>query len=267
MDMMGYWALYALAGAVAGVLAGLLGVGGGIVIVPVLSVLFAWQHMPAEHLMQMALGTSLASIMFTSLSSMRAHHRHGAVRWGVVKAIAPGIVAGTLAGSYLASILTTGFLKGFFVCFLYYVSVQMFLNFKPKPSREMPAAAGMFGAGGFIGFISALVGIGGGTLSVPFMAWCNIPLHQAVGTSAAIGFPIALAGTVGFIVNGLGKAGLPPDTLGYLYLPALIGLVLCSMLTAPTGARIAHKLPVAKLKRVFSVFLFLMATRMLLQIL
>ncbi len=267
MDMMVYWALYAVAGAVAGVLAGLLGVGGGIVIVPVLTILFAWQNLPPEYLMQMALGTSLASIMFTSLSSMRAHHRHGAVRWNLVKAITPGILVGTLAGSYVASILSTGFLKGFFVCFLYYVSVQMFLNFKPKPSREMPATAGMFGAGGFIGVISALVGIGGGTLSVPFMAWCNIPLHQAVGTSAAIGFPIALAGTVGFILNGLGKPGLPPDTLGYIYLPALAGLVVMSMLTAPTGAKIAHKLPVAKLKRVFSVFLFLMATRMLVKLL
>jgi len=265
--MVMYWMLYALAGALAGVLAGLLGVGGGIVIVPVLSALFAWQHMPAEYLMQMALGTSLASIMFTSLSSMRAHHAHQAVRWGVVKALSPGIIAGTLAGSFVASILSTGFLKGFFVCFLYYVSVQMFLNFKPKPAREIPAATGMFGAGSFIGVISAMVGIGGGTLTVPFLSWCNIPLHQAVGTSAAVGFPIALAGTVGFIANGLGKAGLPPDTLGYIYLPALIGLVVMSMLTAPTGARIAHKLPVAKLKRVFAVFLFIMATRMLWQIL
>jgi len=256
MDM--YWVLYAVAGAVAGVLAGLLGVGGGIVIVPVLATLFAWQNMPAEHLMQMALGTSLASIMFTSLSSMRAHHRHGAVRWGVVKAIAPGIIVGTLAGSRVASDLSSGFLKGFFVCFLYYVSIQMFLNFKPKPSREVPGTAGMLGAGGFIGFISALVGIGGGTLSVPFMAWCNIPLHQAVGTSA---------GTVGYLFNGLGKEGLPPQTWGYLYLPALIGLVVMSMLTAPLGAKIAHMLPVAKLKRVFAVFLFIMASRMLYQLL
>ena len=262
-----YFLLYAGAGAAAGVLAGLLGVGGGIVIVPVLSMLFAWQGVSGQYLMQMALGTSLASIMFTSISSMRAHNKHGAVRWPVVKAIAPGIIVGTLGGSWLASMLSSSFLRGFFLCFLYYVSFQMFLNIKPKPSREIPGTPGMLGTGGFIGFISALVGIGGGTMSVPFMAWCNIPMHQAVGTSAAIGFPIALAGTVGYIFGGMGKAGLPEYSLGFIYLPALICLVVFSMLTAPTGARIAHKLPVAKLKRVFALFLFLMATRMLFQVL
>jgi len=262
-----YFLLYALAGAVAGVLAGLLGVGGGIVIVPVLSVLFAWQGMTPEYMMQLALGTSLASIMFTSVSSMRAHHRHGAVRWYVVRAIAPGIIVGTLAGSWLASVLSSGFLKIFFLCFLYYVSFQMFLNIKPMPSRELPGPKGMFGAGSFIGVISALVGIGGGTLSVPFMTWCNIPMHQSVGTSAAIGFPIALAGTIGYILGGMGKPGLPDATLGFIYIPAMVGLVVCSMLTAPTGAKIAHKLPVAKLKKVFAAFLFLMATRMLFQVL
>ena len=189
------------------------------------------------------------------------------MRWNVVKAISPGIIVGTLAGSWLASILSSGFLKMFFLCFLYYVSAQMFMNFKPKPSRDLPSAKGVFGVGSFIGAISALVGIGGGTLSVPFMTWCNIPMHQAVGTSAAIGFPIALAGTVGYIVNGLGKPDLPGSTLGFIYLPALVGLVVFSMLTAPTGAKIAHKLPVAKLKKVFACFLFLMATRMLFQVL
>ncbi|MFZ5428489.1 MAG: sulfite exporter TauE/SafE family protein [Thermodesulfobacteriota bacterium] len=262
-----YFLMYALAGAAAGVLAGLLGVGGGIVIVPVLSVLFAWQGMPGDYMMQLALGTSLASIMFTSVSSMRAHHAHGAVRWNIVKLITPGILIGTLAGSKLAAWLSSGFLKGFFICFLYYVSVQMFLNFKPKPSREIPGLGPMTGVGGFIGVISALVGIGGGTLTVPFMTWCNVPMHQAVGTGAAIGFPIAVAGTIGFILGGMGKAGLPEYTWGFVYLPALVGLVVMSMITAPTGAKIAHKLPVAKLKKVFAGFLFLMATRMLFQIL
>ncbi|GAB6037857.1 sulfite exporter TauE/SafE family protein [Fundidesulfovibrio butyratiphilus] len=258
-----YWALYALAGAGAGVLAGLLGVGGGIVIVPVLIALFTMQGLPQHYLMQMALGTSLASIMFTSVSSMRAHHRHGAVRWNIVKSIAPGIILGTLAGSTVASMLPTRFLKGFFVCFLYFVSVQMFLNFKPKPSREIPGQKALLGVGGGIGILSALVGIGGGSLSVPYMAWCNIPLHQAVGTSAAIGFPIAAAGTVGYILNGLNKADIPSGCLGYIYLPALVGLVVFSMLTAPLGAKIAHKLPVAKLKRIFALFLFVVATKML----
>lgn len=266
MDIL-YWLLYSAAGAVAGILAGLLGVGGGIVIVPVLLALFTWQGLPQHYIMQMALGTSLASIMFTSVSSMRAHHRHQAVRWNIVKTISPGIILGTLAGSWVASLLSTGFLKGFFVCFLYYVSVQMFLNFKPQPSREVPSPSGLFGVGGGIGVVSALVGIGGGSLSVPFMAWCNVPLHQAVGTSAAIGFPIAAAGALGYVLNGLDKTGLPPHTLGFIYIPALVCLVVFSILTAPTGAKIAHKLPVAMLKRVFSVFLFLMATKMLYDIL
>lgn len=262
-----YFILYALAGAVAGVLAGLLGVGGGIVIVPVLSVLFAWQGLSPEYLMQMALGTSLASIMFTSVSSMRAHHGHGAVCWNVVKALSPGIILGSFAGSWVASLLSTTFLRMFFLCFLYYVSIQMFLNIKPKAQRDLPGTGGMVGAGGFIGFVSALVGIGGGTLTVPFLSWCNTPIHQAVGTSAAVGLPIALAATLGYVLSGLGKAGLPGHTLGFIYLPALVGLVVFSMITAPVGARIAHRLPVSKLKRVFAVFLFLMATRMLLQVL
>jgi uncharacterized protein len=265
--MLVYLALYALSGALAGILAGLLGVGGGVVIVPICLYLFTQQGLPGQYIMQMALGTSLASIMFTSVSSFRDHHRHGAVLWGVVKSITPGIILGTLIGSWLASKLSTSFLKGFFVCFLYYVSAQMFLNIKPKPSRELPGASGMAGVGGFIGFISALVGIGGGTLTVPFLAWCNVTLHQAVGTSAAVGFPIAVAGTVGYVINGWGKSGLPPATFGYIYLPAMAGLVVMSMLTAPTGAKIAHKLPVPKLKRIFAVFLFIMATRLLWQLL
>lgn len=259
--------LYAVAGAVAGVLAGLLGVGGGIVIVPVLAMLFAWQGLPAQYMMQLCLGTSLASIMFTSIASMRAHHAHGAVRWNIVKLITPGILLGTLAGSKLASWLSSDFLKGFFVCFLYYVAMQMFLNFKPKPQREIPGWGPMTGVGGFIGIISALVGIGGGTLTVPFMTFCNVPMHQAVGTGAAIGFPIAVAGAVGYVLSGLGAPGLPDMTLGFVYLPALAGLVVMSMLTAPFGARLAHKLPVPTLKKVFASFLLIIATRMLFQIL
>jgi uncharacterized protein len=212
--------------------------------------------------MQMALGTSLGSIMFTSVSSFRAHHRRGAVHWDIVRRITPGILVGTFGGTWVAALLSTNFLKGFFALFLYYVSAQMLLNFKPKPTRQLPGRRGMFGVGGVIGVVSSLVGIGGGTLSVPFMSWCNIPVHHAIGTSAAIGFPIAVAGTLGYIVNGLRVAGLPELNLGYLNLPALFGIALFSMLTAPLGARLAHRLPVVALKRFFAVFLILTATRM-----
>lgn len=256
------WLLYPVFGSIAGVIAGLLGVGGGIVVVPILFFLFTSQGAPAEHIMQMALGTSLGSIMFTSVSSFRAHHRRGAVHWDIVRRITPGILLGTFAGTWVAALLSTNFLKGFFALFLYYVSTQMLLNFKPKPTRQLPGRAGMFGVGNVIGVVSSLVGIGGGTLSVPFMSWCNIPVHHAIGTSAAIGFPIAVAGTLGYIVNGLSVPGLPAMNLGYINLPALFGIALFSMLTAPLGARLAHRLPVTALKRFFAVFLILTATRM-----
>ena len=254
---------YLVIGAFAGIIAGLLGVGGGIVVVPALVWVFAAQGFPQESIMHLALGTSLASIIFTSVSSSVAHHRRGAVDWAVVKSITPGILIGTFGGAFLAAKLSTGFLKGFFVVFLYYVSTQMLLNIKPKAHRQIPGTPGMFGAGFGIGAVSSLVGIGGGTLSVPFMLWCNVAMHTAVGTSAAIGFPIALAGTVGYIVNGLGTPNLPSLTLGYVSLPALVGIAGVSFLTAPYGAKLAHKLPVATLKRCFALFILAMATRML----
>jgi uncharacterized protein len=254
--------IYLGVGAIAGVLAGLLGVGGGLVIVPMLVYCFTRQGLPDEHIMHIALGTSLASIIFTSISSFIAHHRKGAVNWAVVKKISLGIVLGTFSGTWLAAGLSTGFLKGFFVVFLYYVASQMILNKKPSPSRELPGSAGMFAAGGTIGVVSSLVGIGGGSLSVPFMIWCNLPVHTAIGTSAAIGFPIAVAGSVGYLVNGLQATSLPPLSLGYLYLPALLGIVLASVITAPLGVKLAHSLPVPLLKRIFALLLFAVATKM-----
>lgn len=260
---MEFWLLYLATGLFAGFLAGLLGVGGGLVIVPALALIFAAEQFPAAHIMHLALGTSLASILFTSLSSLRAHHAHNAVNWPVVRGISPGIVFGTLIGALVAAQLSTHFLKMFFIVFIYYVAAQMLLNIKPRPSRQLPGATGLFAAGGVIGGVSSLVGIGGGTLSVPFMTWCNVKLHQAIGTSAAIGFPIAAAGALGFVFNGLMAQGLPQYSWGYVYLPALVGLVLASVLTAPFGAKLAHRLPVAKLKKIFAALLLVLGTRML----
>jgi uncharacterized protein len=255
--------IYLGVGAIAGILAGLLGVGGGLVIVPMMVIVLGWQAIPQEHIMHLALGTSLASIMFTSVSSFMAHHRRGAVQWQVVRQIVLGILLGTFLGASLASRLSTGVLKAIFVVFLYYMGVQFLLDRKPKAGRTLPGPWGMFGVGNFIGIISAFVGIGGGTLSVPFMIYCNLPVHTAIGTSAAIGFPIAVAGAVGFLVNGLGATNLPPWSLGYIYLPALLGIAGCSVLTAPLGARLAHSLPVGRLKQVFAVLLLIMGTKML----
>lgn len=261
-----YTVLYLAVGAVAGVLAGLLGIGGGLVIVPMLTFVFTSQGLAPDYILHMALGTSLASILFTSLSSMRSHHKRGGVLWPVVFRITPGIMIGTFAGSWVASLLSTDFLKGFFGCFLLYVATQMLLGIKPKPSREVPGTAGIFAAGNIIGVFSSLVGIGGGTLSVPFLTWCNIQIHKAIGTSAGIGFPIAIAGTLGYVTSGLNVQGLPEFSLGFVNLSALLGIVAASVLTAPIGVKLAHSLPIDKLKRIFAVLLYVVGTRMLVSV-
>lgn len=257
------WLLYLTTGAFAGVLAGLLGVGGGLVVVPLLTFVFSSQHLPPSYILHLALGTSLASIVFTSVSSLRAHHSRGAVNWQVVRTISIGILTGTLLGSWVAAQLSTRFLNVFFVLFLYYVAVQMLLNIRPKPSRTLPGGGSMFGVGNVIGGVSSLVGIGGGSLSVPFLVWCNLPMHNAVGTSAAIGFPIAVAGALGYILNGLSVSALPDWSLGFVYLPALAGVSIASIFTAPIGARLAHRLPVGQLKKFFALLLIVMGTKML----
>lgn len=259
-----YWLSYLAVGAVAGLFAGLFGVGGGIVIVPALTFLFTAQHLPAPFILHLALGTSLATIMFTSISSLRAHHSKEAVDWQIFRRITPGILAGTLLGTWVAAQLSSRFLKGFFVTFLYYVAIQMLLNRRPTPSRQLPGTRGMLYVGALIGGISSLVGIGGGSMSVPFLVWCNVSMRNAIGTSAAIGFPIALAGALGYVANGLAAEDLPPLTLGFVYLPALIGISVSSILTAPLGAKLAHALPVPRLKKIFALFLLTLATKMLL---
>jgi uncharacterized membrane protein YfcA len=255
-------AAYGGLGLVVGFVAGLLGVGGGLIIVPVLIVMLHGQGLATGLEPQLALGTSLASILFTSLSSVRAHHRHGAVEWSLVRRIAPGIVVGTLVGAVLAAQVSAFALKLFFVAFLFYAAVQMWLDFKPAPHRELPGRAGTLLAGGVIGAVSSWVGIGGGTLSVPFMLWHNITLHRAIATSSAIGFPIAVAGAVGYVLGGWQVGGLPEGSLGFVYLPALSGIVLGSVLTAPLGARTAHRLPIRPLKRIFALLLLVLALRM-----
>ena len=258
------WLLAYLAlGAFVGFFAGLLGVGGGGIMVPVLTTMFAAQGFPREHLVHVALGTSMAAIVITSISSLRAHHAHGAVRWDIVGGITPGVLVGTFAGTFVASRVASAPLAIFFGCFMAYVAMQMILNVKPKPSRELPGKVGLAAVGGGIGVISALVAIGGGSLSVPFMTWCNVKMQNAIGTSAAIGLPIALAGAAGYLVNGWGSDGLPAWSVGYVYLPALVMVSLVSVFTAPLGARLAHRLPVATLKKIFAGVLVVLSAKML----
>jgi len=261
--MLSYLPAFLAVGAVAGFLAGLLGVGGGLIVVPALVFVFEHAAVAPQHVLHLALGTSLASILFTSLSSIRSHHARGAVNWAIVRAISPGILLGTFGGATVAGQISTLGLKWFFVAFATLVGLQMFTGTKPRAARELPGGAGMFAAGGAIGMISSFVGIGGGSLSVPFMSWCNVAIHQAVGTSAAIGFPIALAGALGYLANGWAVNGLPPGALGFVYLPALAGIVLTSVLTAGSGARLAHRMPVMQLKKLFALLLLLMAAKML----
>ena len=262
-----WWLGYPLLGAFAGFAAGLFGVGGGLTIVPLLLLLFTAQDFPVQHAMHLALGTSMTTIVFTSISSTRAHHQHGAVRWDIVRIFAPGLMAGTFAGSFIAAAIPTRPLAMVFTAIVFYASASMLIDRKPKPSRQLPGNAGMLAVGSGIGIVSSMVAAGGGFLSIPFMVFCNVLIHQAVGTSAALGFPIALAGAIGYIASGYDAADLPPWSFGYIYLPALVGVVVVSMLVAPLGARIAHALPVKQLKRGFGAFLALLAVQMLYRLL
>lgn len=263
MEILETIAVYLGCGAVVGVLAGLLGVGGGTVIVPILLAVFPWRGMPAEYTQQLALGTSLASIMFTSISSALSHNKRGAVNWKIFGEITPGILLGTFCGGLIATKLPTMFLKIFFICFLFAISAQMISSYRPPATRHMPGFFGTSSVGAIIGMASSFVGIGGGSLSVPFMSWCNVPIHTAVGTSAAIGFPIAIAGSLGYIVGGWNAPGLPSDCLGFINLWALLGIACASCITAPLGVRLSHSLPTGKLKRFFAIFLIFIACKML----
>jgi len=258
------WILaYLSLGAVTGFLAGLFGIGGGGVMVPVLTMLFIAQGFPTEHLVHLALATSMAAIVPTAIASLRAHHRHRAVMWPVVVKISPGILVGTFGATFLASYLAPTPLAIFFSCFMAFVALQMIVDRKPKPARHLPHAPALAGVGVGIGGISALVAIGGGTLTVPFLTWCNVRLQTAIGTSAAVGLPIALAGAVGYIVNGWSVENLPVYTLGFVYWPAVVAMAAMSFITAPLGAKLAHRLPVPLLKKMFAVLLVGLSLQML----
>ncbi|MDO5532522.1 sulfite exporter TauE/SafE family protein [Sutterella sp.] len=252
-------------GCCTGFLAGLLGIGGGMVLTPFLTMLLAMASIPDQHIVHVAIATSMGTILFTSLSSVRAHAKRGAVLWNVVWAMAPGILVGGLIGPQISGSLPTFWIALFFACFVYFSAIKMFINTQPKPSRHLPGTAGMFGAGTVIGVISALVGAGGGFISVPFMTWCNVKMHNAVGTSSAFGFPIAFAGTIGYIWKGWGLETLPgwPFTLGYIHVPALLCVAVTSIFFAPLGAKVAHSIDTKPLKRIFACLLFVLASYML----
>ena len=257
------WAAYLGIGALVGFAAGLLGIGGGLVMVPLLVLVFRQLGMPPEHVVHIALGTALAAMVFTSASSMRAHHAHGAVDWQIARAMSPGMLAGSFAAALVAGLIPTRPLAIGFTVLVFYAATQILLDLRPPGSRELPGAAGLFGAGAFIGAISSLLAAGGAFLTIPFLVWCKVGLRRAIGTAAANGLPIAVAGAAGYMIQGLRVAGLPSPSVGYIYLPALALVVVTSMLAAPLGARLAHRLPVKRLRVIFGLLLYVFAVRML----
>lgn len=260
---MEWYAAYLALGAVAGFLGGMFGLGGGTVLVPVLLMLFEAQQFPAEHAMHLALGSSMAIIFFTALASMRKHHQHGAVNWRVVFGITPGVLLGTTLGTLFAASVSPHFLTIFFALFVYFAAMQILLDIRPHAARQLPGMAGITLMGTFTGWLSTLVSVGGGTMTVPFLIWCNVPIRHAIGTASAIGFPIAVGGTLGYIFTGMHATGLPSSTLGYVYLPAMLGCALASIITAPLGAKTAHRINVALLRKIFAVLLLGPATKLL----
>ena len=246
-------------GVCTGFLAGLLGLGGGMLMVPVLTFILQSRGFPELYTVKMAVATSLAAICFSSLSSVRAHHRRGAVLWPIARVLAPGILVGSFLGSQLAVALPARALGLLFAAFVAFSATQMFLNRRPKPTRKLPGPPGMFAVGNVIGILSSLVGAGGAFVSVPFMTWCNVPIHKAVASSAALGFPIALAGTVGYLIAGRNLPPMPPGAIGYVFWPGLLVLSIASMATAPLGVRVAHSMDIAPLRKVFAGLLYCIA--------
>ena len=255
-------ASYAIAGALVGFLAGMLGLGGGMTLVPILSALFLAQHLTPDHTVHLALGTAMASIVFTSTASVREHHRHQAVDWTMVRRMVPGMLFGALLATVASGWIAQRTLALAFAVIVYAGATQIFLGTKPSAHATIPGPLPVFGIGTVIGVIAGLVSAGGTFLTVPFMLYCGVRMHTAIGTGAAIGIPVAVIGTIGFVISGWRVDALPSWSLGFVYLPALALLVAGSIVTAPMGARFAHRLPVGTLRRVFACLLYVLATKM-----
>jgi uncharacterized protein len=252
-----------LLGMISGILAGLFGIGGGVIIVPALVFLFSVYGLPSELVMIMAISTSLAAIILTATSSVIAHHRLGSVVWGKVFRLTPGIMFGAIIGAVIADLIRTEYLRFLFVIFLFCVGAQMALDTKPKTGTAHYSKTVDFLVASIIGLLSSLVGIGGGTLTVPYLTHSHYPIRNAVAISSACGLPIAAASTVSYIILGMNASNLPVWSLGYVYLPAFFGVGIGSVITAPIGAKLAHILPAKQLKRYFSLLIFFLAAKLM----
>ncbi len=256
--------LYALLGTVAGVSAGLLGIGGGLILVPALLMIFPTIGIDGDHMVHMAIGTSLGAIVFASLSSVYSHHRQGGVLWGLFAKVVPGVVIGAVIGSAVAHYLPGDILKRIFGVLEILIALYMAFGKPPAASRQLPGIVPLGGVSLSVGSIASIMGMGGGAMTTPFFLWCNVAARNAIATSAAIGLPTALSGSIGYILTGWQAPGLPEWSFGYIYLPALLGIVMFSMVFAPIGARLAHRLPAKTLKRIFSFVLMGLGLNMLL---
>jgi hypothetical protein len=255
--------VYLLVGSAAGLLAGLFGIGGGLVIVPVLVITYGLMGISETVLTHMALATSLTTIIFTSLSSVKEHHNHGAVDWTLVRWIGSGIVVGTALGVFLLAGVAGAQLQIAIGIFALLMAAKMVLDINPTAARIAPKGPGLLASGGLIGFGSAWFGIGGGSFTVPFLTWVNVPMKRAVATAAACGLPIALTGAVSNVVTGWGHAELPEWTTGFVYWPAVLGIALTSVPCAKVGAKLAHKLDAKMLKRGFALLLLIVGLKFL----
>jgi uncharacterized membrane protein YfcA len=258
--------LFLLLGCFVGFMAGLLGIGGGGIMVPILTSMFLFQGVPVENVVHLALGTSMAAIITTSISSLRAHHLKGAVIWHIVRSMAPGIAVGTFLATLFVSHISSIYLAIFFSMFMAYVSIQMFINKTPKPGKNLTNNTELLIAGSGIGAVSAIVSIGGGSLTVPYLIRQNVDVKKAIGTSAAIGLPISIAGTFGYVINGWESYPMASHTFGYVYFPAVLLISVASFFTAPSGAKLAHKLNISTLKKIFAVLLMIFSIKMLIAV-
>jgi uncharacterized membrane protein YfcA len=256
-------AAYVLGGAVVGFLAGMLGIGGGMTLVPLLAAMFTAQGYTHDHIVHLALATAMAAAVFTSAAGAREHHKRRAVDWHIVKRMAPGMLIGTLVATIASGWVPQRQLALAFAVVVYAASAQMVLGKKPRAARTLPGSLPLFGVGALIGAAAGLVSAGGAFLSMPFMVFCGVPIITAIGTGAALSVPVALMGSIGYAAAGWNVAGLPPYSLGFIDLPALAALSCASVLTAPFGARLAHRMPIQTLRRIFALLLFVLATRML----
>ena len=250
--------LYLALGTFVGFLAGLLGVGGGFTIVPVLMGAFQHQGFATGHLLTLAIGTSSATIIFTAFSSARAHHKRGAVAWHIVWPLAPGLILGSLIGPQIASALPMRVMAALVGSVTWFAGLRMLFSRGPGAPHPLPGTGVLFGFGALVGLLAGMVGTAGAYLVVPFLVRSNVKIQAAVATSAAIGWPVAVTSTASFILAGLRQPDLPPHTIGYVYVPALIGVAAASMLLAPLGARLAHAWPVARLRRAFAIMLLVL---------